>query len=189
MDTESSGPRITGFRKFPAVGRRCLPDPLKRRTGPPDALGMHGLPDWAWPTIQVLGFAALGIAHLTVGGPAPPGWTAIGALVASVGVGLAVWALVVLDTVTWMPTPTRPEPATTGPYRRVRHPEYLGQVLLGVGSAILWPSWAAWAAVVVIALGFVGRALVEERRMVDVFGAAAVAYHGEVRWRFLPPVF
>jgi protein-S-isoprenylcysteine O-methyltransferase Ste14 len=150
---------------------------------------MHRLPDWAWPTFQVAGFGLLGVAHLTVGGPASPSMTVLGAAVAVGGAGLSVWALVVLDSVTWATTPIRPEPATSGPYRRVRHPEYLGQILLAAGSALLWPSRLAWAAVLVVALGFAGRALVEDRRMVDVFGAAAVGYHGEVRWRLLPPVF
>lgn len=54
MDTEWSVPRITGFRKFLGGWSSSLSDPLRCRTGRPDALGMHGLPDWAWPAIQVL---------------------------------------------------------------------------------------------------------------------------------------
>lgn len=150
---------------------------------------MYELPDWAWPTIQLSGFGLLGVAHLTVGGPASPAMTALGVGMAVAGVGLAVRALIALDTVTWSPTPARPEPATTGPYGRVRHPEYLGQILLAAGSALLWPSGLAWLAVVVILVGFVGRARVEDHRMLTAYGPAAEAYHREVRWRFLPPVF
>ncbi len=150
---------------------------------------MTRAPDWIWPTLQVTGFGLLGAAHLTVGGPASPSMTALGATVAMGGVALAVWALVVLDSVTWAPTPIRQEPATSGPYRRVRHPEYLGQILLAAGSALLWPSALAWVAVGVITLGFAGRARVEDHRMVATYGPAAELYHGEVRWRFLPPVF
>jgi protein-S-isoprenylcysteine O-methyltransferase Ste14/uncharacterized membrane protein YdjX (TVP38/TMEM64 family) len=60
---------------------------------------------------------------------------------------------------------------TTGPYRFVRHPIYLGLSMLTMGEALAFGSWPAVAVVVsAIVPTFVWRACAEERLLADTFG-------------------
>lgn len=60
---------------------------------------------------------------------------------------------------------------TTGPYRRVRHPIYLGLIVLAIGQAL---AFASWPALVIVLAGivptFVWRARVEETVLARAFG-------------------
>ena len=81
----------------------------------------------------VLLFTALGTPTLTV-------WSA-GAIVVTIGMLVRLWAsgIVVKNEIL----------ATSGPYGFVRHPLYVGNVLIGLGFCLasgLWWSWAAFAA-------------------------------------------
>jgi protein-S-isoprenylcysteine O-methyltransferase Ste14 len=61
---------------------------------------------------------------------------------------------------------------TTGPYRFVRHPIYLGLAMLAMGQALAFGSWPAVAVVfAAIVPSFVWRACAEERLLTDAFGA------------------
>lgn len=73
-------------------------------------------------------------------------------------------------------------PVTTGPYRCVRHPIYLGLVLLALGQALAFASWPA-AAIVLIAIvpTFAWRARAEEKLLGRIFGEHYAAYRRRTR--------
>lgn len=76
---------------------------------------------------------------------------------------------------------------TTGVYRLVRHPIYLGWILLVFGAPTMTATRLAFAVVssayLAIAVPF------EERGLTDVFGADYRAYRRQVRWRVLPGIY
>lgn len=60
---------------------------------------------------------------------------------------------------------------TTGPYRLVRHPIYLGLSLLAMGQGLAFGSWPACLIVLVgVVPTFIWRACVEERLLYRTFG-------------------
>ena len=66
---------------------------------------------------------------------------------------------------------------TTGPYRLVRHPIYLGLALLALGEAIAFGSWPAFAIVLFgIVPTFAWRALAEDKLLQSTFGQSYEAY-------------
>lgn len=66
---------------------------------------------------------------------------------------------------------------TTGPYRLVRHPIYLGLSLLALGEAIAFGSRPAVLAVfAVVVPSFLWRARVEEKLLLRVFGERYLLY-------------
>ena len=74
-----------------------------------------------------------------------------------------------------------------GPYRLVRHPLYLGWVLVVFGAAHLTGDRLAFAAItvayLVVAIPF------EERSLIAAFGGAYERYQQHVRWRIVPYVY
>jgi protein-S-isoprenylcysteine O-methyltransferase Ste14 len=66
---------------------------------------------------------------------------------------------------------------TTGPYRLVRHPIYLGFALLTTGAALAFGSWPALVIVVAgIVPTFAWRARAEEKLLIRTFGERYAAY-------------
>lgn len=71
---------------------------------------------------------------------------------------------------------------TSGPYRLVRHPIYLGLSMLAAGEAVAFGSGPALLVVAVALVpSFVWRANVEEQLLVDVFGERYLAYRTHTR--------
>ena len=71
---------------------------------------------------------------------------------------------------------------TTGPYRLVRHPIYLGLVLLAMGEALAFGSWPAVAIVLFgIIPTFAWRARVEESLLGRTFGESYTLYRKQTR--------
>lgn len=66
---------------------------------------------------------------------------------------------------------------TTGPYRLVRHPMYVGLTLLGAGEAVVFGSWLAFIITLFgILPTFAWRARAEERLLSRTFGERYAVY-------------
>lgn len=97
-----------------------------------------------------------------------------GALLVALGEGIRVWACGYL---------VRNEELTRdGPYRLVRHPLYLGTLLIGTGLGVLAQYGWLWVALfAVLYVGFYLPAMyVEELRLQSLFGAEYQEYMEEV---------
>lgn len=70
--------------------------------------------------------------------------------------------------------------ADRGIYGVVRHPQYLGYMLLAVGFALLSPHPLVLGAAAVAVAAFVAQAALEERALLDRFGPAYAAYRARV---------
>lgn len=72
------------------------------------------------------------------------------------------------------------ELAVTGPYARLRHPQYLGFILIMFGFLLQWPTLLTLAMFPVLTYMYVRLAQHEERESEAEFGAAWRAYAAEV---------
>ena len=142
-------------------GRRWanVPVPEPHVAGLLGGLALHHLRPWPLP----------------LDGPAVAG---AGVVLVAAGAGLAAWAVRAAGRARLADAATL---VTTGPYRLVRHPMYVGWTLAYVGVALaaglawplaLLPAVAAWTHVVVRR---------EERRLEARFGEAYRSYAREVR--------
>ena len=96
----------------------------------------------------------------------------IGGGLVTVGVALLVSAARVLRSAR-----RRGVLAVRGPYGFVRHTQYLGLAIAGMGTTLLqWPSLAAALVLGILAVGGLALALREETRMEEEFGCCWQAY-------------
>jgi protein-S-isoprenylcysteine O-methyltransferase Ste14 len=77
---------------------------------------------------------------------------------------------------------------TTGPYRFVRNPMYLGHLVFFLGLALLLASWPAWLVFAVHLLWFDRRARRDEAHLQELFDGTYDAYRARVK-RWLPGVY
>ena len=102
-----------------------------------------------------------------------------GCLLALAGVALVLWSRAELGAA-WSLVPTAEQGTglvTTGPYRLIRHPIYLGLSLLAMGEALAFSSWPAVLVVFsAVVPTFVWRAYAEERLLADTFGERYAHY-------------
>lgn len=71
---------------------------------------------------------------------------------------------------------------TTGPYRLIRHPIYLGFALLSMGEALAFRNWLACSiALFGIVPSFVWRARAEERLLSHTFGEGYALYQNQTK--------
>ena len=75
--------------------------------------------------------------------------------------------------------------ATTGPYARVRHPQYLGLILIMVGFLLQWPTLATLAMFPILLVVYRRLAIREERDVGPHFGDAYDRYAAQTP-RFVP---
>jgi protein-S-isoprenylcysteine O-methyltransferase Ste14 len=75
--------------------------------------------------------------------------------------------------------------ATTGPYARVRHPQYLGLILIMVGFLLQWPTLATLVMFPILVVVYRRLAIREEREVAAEFGPAWSRYAAKTP-RFLP---
>jgi protein-S-isoprenylcysteine O-methyltransferase Ste14 len=77
------------------------------------------------------------------------------------------------------------ELATAGPYARVRHPQYLGLLLVMVGFLLQWPTFATLAMFPILVYVYRRLAVREEREVAAEFGPTWASYARSTP-RFLP---
>ena len=70
--------------------------------------------------------------------------------------------------------------ATTGPYSYVRHPQYVGFILVMFGFLLQWPTILTLAMFPVLTVMYVKLAKTEERDSIAEFGSAYTKYASEV---------
>jgi len=74
----------------------------------------------------------------------------------------------------------RHELAVTGPYSYIRHPQYLGFILVMLGFLVQWPTILTLAMFPVLTVMYVRLAKSEEREAITAFGDAYGRYMAEV---------
>ena len=77
------------------------------------------------------------------------------------------------------------KPATAGPYARLRHPQYVGLILIMVGFLLQWPTLATLVMLPVLVYVYRRLAIREEHDVRSEFGAAYDRYAARVP-RFVP---
>jgi protein-S-isoprenylcysteine O-methyltransferase Ste14 len=116
---------------------------------------------------------------------------AAGTLVAFGGAAVILWSRANLGDA-WSFIPSAAEQSglvITGPYRRVRHPIYLGLSMVAVGQAMAFSSGAAFLLVLVAVIPtFLWRARVEEDLLTTVFKDRYLHYKRRTRM-MIPYVF
>lgn len=107
-----------------------------------------------------------------------------GCLLALAGAALVLRARMELGAA-WSLVPVADEATglvTTGPYRLVRHPIYLGLSLVATGQALAFASWPAfWLVLAGIVPTFVWRALAEEKLLTATFGEGYARYRKQTK--------
>jgi protein-S-isoprenylcysteine O-methyltransferase Ste14 len=77
----------------------------------------------------------------------------------------------------------------TGPYRYVRHPSYLGILILALGDGIALANWVSLLLCIVLpAIGIIKRINVEEKELSSHFGGQYQDYRKNT-WRIIPYVY
>jgi protein-S-isoprenylcysteine O-methyltransferase Ste14 len=126
------------------------------------------------------------------------GWTTMPVAVQAIGViglflsmGITYWAMLsnpFLATTVRIQTDRGHQTVTTGPYRFVRHPMYVGVILLWLSTALILGSWWALVPALIIAVIFVVRTALEDR-MLQVELPGYADYAKRVRYRLVPGVW
>src|SRR3954471_11068665 len=111
----------------------------------------------------------------------------IGITVGAVGLGIRVWSMHVLgpDYTRSLRTREAQSVVDRGPYRLVRHPGYVGSILVWAGSRLALNWLVAVATAFVLVLVYAYRISAEEEMLVDHFGDPYRAYTART-WRLLP---
>jgi len=144
-------------------------------------------------------FVPLGVAGVLLGMNSFPGWLgtrwiapswttfATGTTLVAVGLLFAIWARVVLGG-NWSGSVTlkqNHEIIRSGPYRWIRHPIYTGLVLAFLGSALARGEWRGLLAVLIVVVALWRKWRLEERWLVESFGAAYAEYR-RTTWALIP---
>lgn len=79
---------------------------------------------------------------------------------------------------------------TSGIYSKVRHPGYLGVILMYVGFAVIFgASFIVYIVAIFFIVLLVLTAMEEEKVLLERFGEEYKEYMRRVKWRFVPKVF
>ena len=159
---------------------------------PRDALTRSELHLAAWGLLYVT--SGLTLAQIRpdpwlVRTPLFPRQPVIGAVVMLLGDSLLTWTMLVFGS--WRLL-ARIEPthqlATSGPFRLVRHPNYLAMMLVALGTFVWIPTPWVLAALVALAAVSERRARAEERLLMETFGEGYRSYLRRVQ-RWIPGLY
>ena len=77
----------------------------------------------------------------------------------------------------------------TGFYKIIRHPGYLGQLIIFMGTAIAFSNWLSVIAMMIpVVIGFINRIKVEERFMIKQMGEKYIDYQKRTK-RLIPGIY
>jgi methanethiol S-methyltransferase len=120
-------------------------------------------------------------------------WWGLLALVQGAGVAMTLGGAAVMDPLDLagirQARGERPAPVfrIVGPFRLVRHPIYLGWILIVFGAPLMTVDRLMWAAIsaayLVMAIPW------EERSLIETFGDTYRDYQQRVRWRLVPGLY
>jgi protein-S-isoprenylcysteine O-methyltransferase len=122
----------------------------------------------AFAIAAIVPAALRGVAFASVGQAA---WAGVGLCL--LGLAIRAWGMRTLGTsyTRTLRTASGQRLVTGGPYRWVRHPGYLGSILVWVGAALAFHSWlAALIVAILMLLSYGWRIRSEERMLADHFG-------------------
>jgi protein-S-isoprenylcysteine O-methyltransferase len=115
----------------------------------------------------------------------------LGLTVALIGIGVRVWAVVTLGQFFQLIVLVQEghRVVRAGPYRRIRHPSYLGALLTMVGIGLALDNWLGLAVCVVVPIvGFLPRIFAEERALEDGLGEEYREYERQTS-RLVPGIW
>jgi protein-S-isoprenylcysteine O-methyltransferase Ste14 len=107
------------------------------------------------------------------------------------GLGLRVWAALVLGAfyTRTLRTSAGQRIVAEGPYRLVRHPGYLGVLLLWLGAGLATANWIAAATIMAFMVrAYARRIQTEEAMLTATFGDEYLRFAGRT-WRLIPFVY
>ena len=116
---------------------------------------------------------------------------AVGVVTVLAGLTIRVRSILTLKQVfTYSVAQTENHPLIeTGPYRIIRHPGYLGQLMVFAGIAVSLSNWLAVLLMMVpIAIGYGYRIRVEEDFMIEHMGASYLSYRKRTK-RLIPLIY
>jgi protein-S-isoprenylcysteine O-methyltransferase Ste14 len=122
----------------------------------------------------------------------PPWLQALALIAVAGGYALCFWAMAVnrfFSSVVRIQAERGQYVVTTGPYAYVRHPGYLGGILITVASGAALGSWLAAVLLVVPSLPFLLHRAVTEDRVLIAELPGYRHYARRVRWRLLPGIW
>lgn len=175
-----AGPMLLGVS-----GRRGEPLTPARRSGAPRASVVANLAAFGlfFPSLLIFSGSSEAFTALPL--------ALSGCLVAVAGAALVLGSRTALGPA-WSFVPKADQGTglvTTGPYRLVRHPIYLGFVLLALGQALAFSSWLACLVLLVgIVPTFAWRARAEEALLSRTFGERYALYRRQTKM-IIPHLF
>jgi protein-S-isoprenylcysteine O-methyltransferase Ste14 len=168
----------------------------------PDLLRERMRPGGKRPPVALRLFTIVLVVHWVIAGldrgrfhwsDSVPSWLqAFGLVAMAAGYGLALLAMRVnrfFSSVVRIQTDRGQHVITTGPYRWIRHPGYLGGIVIIVASGIALGSWLAAAMVIVCSLPFLMYRAITEDRVLQAELPGYRDYAARVRWRVLPGIW
>ena len=145
---------------------------------------------WSRPLLGVSLGAAIGIAASTASDEPPAALEVVGVAVMWLGLAIRIWAVVALGSA--FRTTVEVEPGqtvvTSGPFRWIRHPSYVGLLLVVVGFAVAAASWPAVVASLLPLPALVRRIVLEEAELTRVLGDEYRRYQARTA-RLVPGVW
>lgn len=120
-----------------------------------------------------------------------PSWNLIGLFLMVGGIGYRIWAIQTLGKhfTAMVQTADTQSLITSGPYRKLRHPSYLGAFVAIVGCAVLLQAWVGvFIAASAMLVAYIQRINAEERALAAHFGSAYLDYRANT-WRMFPGVW